>query len=226
MQAGDAGCAIPARFMQQPFLISAPVPDERPRLPFTADRLGRRQGGNPGSEKCSKRIAVTARPPYDLDMSNENCTKPFARILNLFNRVERVFFVALLTMMALAIFLAIIELAVVLGAELMKPPRFLLDITKLLDVFGFFLIVLIGIELLHSVKAYLVEDALHVEVILLVAMIAVARKVVLLDLKTTPSEMLYGIAALVVALASGYYLVRYARRPGGRELPGANGKEA
>jgi uncharacterized membrane protein (DUF373 family) len=50
----------------------------------------------------------------------------------------------------------------------------------------------------------------HVEAVLLVALIAVARKIILLDLKDLPAVALLGIAAVILAVAGGYVLVRRA----------------
>jgi hypothetical protein len=69
----------------------------------------------------------------------------------------------------------------------------LLDITELLDLFGLFLLVLIGVELLDTLKAYIKDNVVHVEVVLTVAMIAIARKVIILDVKELPSMTLFGI---------------------------------
>ena len=44
---------------------------------------------------------------------------------------------------------------------------------------GFFLLVLIGIELLETIKAYLLTNVIHVEIVLEVALIAIARKVII-----------------------------------------------
>lgn len=58
---------------------------------------------------------------------------------------------------------------------------FLLEIDELLELFGLFLLVLIGIELLHSIEVYIVRRELHVETVLTVAMIAVARKTIVFE---------------------------------------------
>jgi uncharacterized membrane protein (DUF373 family) len=78
-----------------------------------------------------------------------------------------------------------------------------------------FLLVLIGIELLEIVKIYLVQKTVHVEVVFTVAMIAIARKVVILDIEEIPSLTLIGIGAIIVALAVGYYLLKmkYGKQP-------------
>ncbi len=123
---------------------------------------------------------------------------------------EKVIVLTLLTLMMAAVLVSTVELAVILFQEIMKPPLFLLDIGEMLEVFGFFLMVLIGLELLESIKAYLEEDRVHAEVVFLVAIVAMARKVIIMDYRDIEPEMMYGIAGVIIALASGYFLVRRA----------------
>ena len=128
----------------------------------------------------------------------------------MFRNFEKVIVVVLIGLMMVAVFVSTVELAVILFQQLMKPPVLLLSIAEMLEVFGFFLMVLIGLELLETIKAYLQEDRLHAEVVLLVALVAVSRKVIILDYKELAPEMLYGMSALIVALGAGFFLVRHA----------------
>jgi uncharacterized membrane protein (DUF373 family) len=121
---------------------------------------------------------------------------------------EKAIVLALLGMMLLAVLASTIELAVILFEELMKPPQFLLNIEEMLEVFGFFLMVLIGVELLETIKAYLEDDTVHAEVVFLVAIVAISRKVIIVDYKDITPEMLYGMSAVIIALGIGYFLVR------------------
>ena len=128
----------------------------------------------------------------------------------MFKIFEKVIVVVLIGLMMLAVLVSTVELAVILFQQLMKPPVFLLSITEMLEVFGFFLMVLIGLELLETIRAYLQEDRVHAEVVLLVALVAVSRKVIILKYNELTPEMLYGMSALILALAIGYFLVRRA----------------
>lgn len=123
---------------------------------------------------------------------------------------EKVVVVTLLGLMMVAIFVSTIELGFVLVQQLREPPFFLLNTKEMLEVFGFFLMVLIGLELLESIKAYLEEERVHAEVVLLVALVAVSRKIIVLDYKGDSPEMIYGISAIVISLSAGYFLVRRA----------------
>lgn len=87
----------------------------------------------------------------------------------------------------------------------------MLDISELLDIFGFFMLVLIGVELLESVKTYLSKNVVPVEVVFTVALIAIARKIIILDVKELSSFTLLGLASIIVALSVGYYLLKRSR---------------
>jgi len=129
-------------------------------------------------------------------------------MLDVLRKLERVVLVALVFMMGLVVFLSTLELGWILIQDIVTPPVVLLDIDELLDVFGFFLLVLIGIELLETIKAYFVEHVIHAEVVIEVAMIAIARKVIILDVKELPSLTLLGIAAIIITLAVAYWVVK------------------
>ena len=119
---------------------------------------------------------------------------------------------ALMVMMAIVLGLATLDLGWLIVKDIAKSPLFFLSIDELLEIFGLFMLVLIGIELLESImKTYITQGQPHYEVVLSVAIIAIARKVIILDVKQTDSSSLLGIAAIVVALTLGYYLMKKAQ---------------
>jgi len=132
-------------------------------------------------------------------------------MLELLKKFEKAITVTLVVMMAVVVLLATIELGWIIIKDVITPPVLLLEINELLDIFGLFLLVLIGVELLETIKAYLKENVVHFEVVLTVAMIAIARKVITLDVKDLPAMTLVGIAAIIVALAAANYYFRRAK---------------
>ena len=111
-------------------------------------------------------------------------------------------------LMGLVVMLAALELIYLIAMDILSPPLLLLEIDELLDIFGYFLLILIGVELLETLRIYLKEHALNVQVVLLVAMIAIARKVIILDSSEIGSLTLIGIGFIILSLAAGYYLVK------------------
>jgi len=122
-------------------------------------------------------------------------------------RFDRVIVTVLIVLMLLVIVLATIEVGWLIVQDIVSPPVLLLEIDELLDIFGMFLLVLVGIELLYTLRAYRTDNEVHVEVVFAMALIAVARKVIILDVKELDSLVLMGIAAIVLALSVGYYYV-------------------
>jgi len=133
---------------------------------------------------------------------------PDSRILPVMDRLKRVLVVVITIMMGVVLLLAVIDLALVLGKDIISPPLFFLDVAELLEVFGLFLLVLIGIELFETMEIYVRENVVHTEVVFAVALIAVARKVIILDIKKIGSMTLLGLAAVILALSVGYYLIK------------------
>jgi uncharacterized membrane protein (DUF373 family) len=124
---------------------------------------------------------------------------------------ERVVVVSLVVMMMLVVGLATVELGWIIIKEIITPPILLLEVDELLEIFGFFLLILIGVELLETIKAYLKDNVIHVEIVLEVALIAIARKVIVLDLSKYDGLTLLSIAALIIALAGAFFVERRAR---------------
>lgn len=126
---------------------------------------------------------------------------------------EQIVTTILIVLMGAVVVLAVIDLAWILIQDVFTPPYVLLDIDELLEVFAMFLLVLIGIELVETLKLYLKRNSLRAEIIILVALIALSRKVITLDLKDTPALTLVGIAALIASLGATYYVIKRAHAP-------------
>jgi len=130
-------------------------------------------------------------------------------MFTILKKYEKVMIQALMLMMAIVLGLATLDLGWLIIKDIITPPYFLLSVSQLLDIFGLFMLVVIGIELLESImKTYITQGQPHYEVVLSVAIIAIARKVIILDLKEVDSLSLVGIGSIVVALTLGYFLMK------------------
>jgi len=126
--------------------------------------------------------------------------------------VQKLTVILLAGMLVVVVLLSTVHLGVLIAEEIRKPPRWLIPVQGLLEIFGYFLLVLIGVELLETLKAYVRKDVIHVRVVLEVALIAMARKVIIEEPNTVSSLTLLGIAALILALAVAFYFERQAKR--------------
>ena len=129
----------------------------------------------------------------------------------LITRVQKLIVVTLAVLLTVVVLLSTIHLGFLIGEEVWKPPKYLIPVQGLLDIFGFFLLVLIGVELLETLKAYVRKNVIHVRVVLEVALIAMARKVIVEEPNNVPSLTLFGIAALILALGIAFYFERQAQ---------------
>jgi uncharacterized membrane protein (DUF373 family) len=124
-------------------------------------------------------------------------------------KFERVIFISLLVMMSLVVMLATIELGWIIIKDIITPPIFLLEINELFEIFGLFMLVLIGLELLETIaKTYSSDKVNHAQIVMAVAIIAISRKVIILDVEKYSGQALMGIAAIILALSLGYFLVQ------------------
>jgi uncharacterized membrane protein (DUF373 family) len=135
-------------------------------------------------------------------------------MIEIVNKFEKIIYAVLMALLMLVLIGSLLDLIWLLYKALIFETPALLETRELIAVLGAFLLVLIGVELLDTIKAYFHENTIHVEIVVLLAIIAVARKVILLD----PSGMsanefgfeLMGIGVIVVGLSAGYYLIKKA----------------
>ncbi len=132
-------------------------------------------------------------------------------MLRVVSRFETVINVALLVMMSLVVVVTTIDLGWTLVEHLISPPYVRFSDAALKEVFSDFLLVLIGLELLDTVRTYMTEKAFRIELVLAVGLVAITRKIIVIDMKDLDGLWLLGIAAVIVALAIGYYIITSAR---------------
>lgn len=136
------------------------------------------------------------------------------KILDIF---EKIIIMILLLSTGVIIFISAFELVVIIIRDVITyssndAKLMFLNSADLLNVFSFVLLVIIGLELFESIKQYLNKHILQAEIILVVALTAIARKVIVLDYdKQTPLSVI-GIALLVLALAVSYFLIKRVNR--------------
>jgi uncharacterized membrane protein (DUF373 family) len=109
--------------------------------------------------------------------------------------------------MLIVMTVAIIDLGILLFQELFTEPLGFFS-TTLIELFGLFLNILIALELLENITAYLEKNVIQVELVIVTSLIAVARKLIILDLNKTTGIQLIGLAIAIFALSVSYWIVR------------------
>ena len=124
------------------------------------------------------------------------------------NLVSKVLTIAL----ALVILVSIFDLLVILAFDLFSGTTVGFFDQTLIEIFGLFLNVLIALELLENITAYLKKHILQVELVVVTALIAVSRKIIIFDLKKFDSSDLLSLAIAIFALSISYWMVKTVNR--------------
>ncbi len=140
-------------------------------------------------------------------------------MLKLLSRFESVINVVLLWLMMVVVLLTTVDVGWMILKDILSPPILMLDVGEILDLFAAVLVVLIGVELLDTIKVYMIDRSIRVELILSVGLVAITRKVIILDSAHMEGMTLIGIATVVVSLSASYLLVKRAHTLEGRKKP-------
>lgn len=113
-------------------------------------------------------------------------------------------------LMIILIFFSLIDVAYVFYEKIIHAtPMGLLGIDSILSILGSIMIVLICIEIFNNIVFYFKDDKSHVKLVIATAMIAVSRKIIILDYNATEPASIYATAAAIIATAIAYWLVAY-----------------
>lgn len=107
-------------------------------------------------------------------------------------------------LMVVVIFFGIADVVYVLYNRLTTPPLYLLDISDIFETFAAFLAVLVAIEIFVNIRIYLSSSELPVKLVLATALMAVARKVIVLDFAKLEALEVFSLAAVLLALGLTY----------------------
>jgi uncharacterized membrane protein (DUF373 family) len=114
--------------------------------------------------------------------------------------------------MIVVILVIVIDLIIVLAQSLLfiSPIGFFGE--PLTEIFGLFLSVLIALEILENITAYIKKHVVQVELVIATALTAVGRKIIILDLEKVSGVSLIGLAIAIFSLAISYWIVRLSHR--------------
>jgi uncharacterized membrane protein (DUF373 family) len=157
---------------------------------------------------------MSDRYHYYKNRSISSVSKSIDKAVSLVHIVKKWMSFIVLILMTVIVAIAIVELGIILYLDLFDPTDnvLFLEIDELFRIFGFFFIILIGFELIETVEMYFKDNIIHAEVVLLVAVIAVSRKVILLDLEKYEPLAIIGLGVIIIALGGCYYFIKQSYR--------------
>lgn len=110
-------------------------------------------------------------------------------------------------LMLLVIWWGVADVIYVLYSRIAAHPYHLLEISDILATFGAFMAVLIAIEIFVNITSYLRDNTIQLKLVLATALMAISRKVIVLDYKEVSPDYIIATALIVAALSLAYWLV-------------------
>jgi uncharacterized membrane protein (DUF373 family) len=132
--------------------------------------------------------------------------------IDLIERFERNLSRVLAVLLIVVLVAGTLQLVLSTAQTLLHPGQNWLD-GGLIQLLDRLLLLLIGLEVLQNITAYLKDQSIHTEMVLLTALTAVARKVIVMPPGHDKDPiLLLGVGVVIVCLAAAYFLLR-ANRP-------------
>lgn len=163
--------------------------------------------------------AGAMRPPVsrslrDLDSPEEKLPDVETDILlKLLMRVIRHAVRLLAVLMTLVILWGVADVVYVMYDRVVAEPFMMLTVSDILTVFGSFMAVLIAVEIFLNITVYIKYEALPIKMVIATALMAISRKIIILDFKELDWPYIIAIAAAVLALGATYWLISYKPHP-------------
>lgn len=127
--------------------------------------------------------------------------------MHLIEIVEVIVSKLLSLLMVIVIFATLGDLTIFIAKEILSPAEGSFS-QALFKTFGLFLNVLIALEILENITGYLKKHVLQVELVIVTSLIAIARKIIILDLKVTEGIEIIGLGIAILSLSISYFIIR------------------
>jgi uncharacterized membrane protein (DUF373 family) len=124
---------------------------------------------------------------------------------------KRIIVYILIVGLAVVIVMLTVSLFSVLWSLMTDPDSIILSKEEVLRLFGLFLLIIIGIELMDTFIIYATQQIIKVEIVLLVAITAIARELIVQDYEHSSGVTLASLGLLIIGSTGAYYLMRKAR---------------
>lgn len=132
--------------------------------------------------------------------------------LSLLKKLETLISKILSLAMACVLVVATAELCIFITQEIFFNDKFSdpeqFSTVTLIKIFGLFLNVLIALEVLENITAYLRKHIVQLELVIVTSLTAVARKIIIFDFQKSTGVELIALAIAILALSISYLIVR------------------
>lgn len=134
-------------------------------------------------------------------------TKHHDPLISVLHKAIKLAIRMLAVLMVLVIYWGVADVLYVMYKQLIEPPFLLLSLSDIFKTFAAFLAVLIAIEIFQNIVLYLRTDIFPLRLVIATALMAMARKVIIIDFKDVIPMHIFAVASVILALGITYYLL-------------------
>jgi uncharacterized membrane protein (DUF373 family) len=109
--------------------------------------------------------------------------------------------------MVIVIVWSVADVVFLMILKAQEPYLLISDMDEVLTIFGAFLVVLIAIEIFLNIILYLKKDMNHLKLVIATALMAIGRKVIILDYDQVRDWHMIGMGALILSLGFAYWFI-------------------
>jgi uncharacterized membrane protein (DUF373 family) len=124
---------------------------------------------------------------------------------------ERLAVSALMALLMATILFGTVVVAWSLIEDLVRTHDLVAEPKVLFDIFGLFVAVLVGVELLKILRHLLLAHEVNTALVVQTTLIALCNKIITVNLSEASWTMLVAVAALILSLTAAIYALRHAR---------------
>jgi uncharacterized membrane protein (DUF373 family) len=136
-------------------------------------------------------------------------------LLTMYERFEQIVAIVLSAVIAVIVVISLIQLIRTVAMLLVQEGFNPLDHAVFQMVFGMVMTLLIALEFKHSIVRVALrrDNIVQVKTVVLIALIALSRKFVILDIHTTGAATIAALSGALLALGTVYWLIRERDEP-------------
>lgn len=129
------------------------------------------------------------------------------KMINFLHHLIRITVKFLSCLMVLVIMWGALDVVYVIYQSVMQGPYFLLGVSDIFSIFSAFMVVLIAIEIFINIRLYLGTSVLPVQLVIATALMAIARKIIVLEVEAVSAAYLAAMGLVILALGLTYWLI-------------------
>lgn len=167
------------------------------------------KAGPYSSQIFASELMKYVKQQYVAEMSREVLTlkRNDRSLMGYLNNMVRYTVMSLAVLMAFVVVCGVVLIGFELFETLRDSPDTLLSISGITSTFASFLAVLIAIDIFINISLYVRKHVIAVRLVVATALMAVARKIIVLDFAGIEPIQVISMAAIVAALGFSYYFL-------------------